>query len=159
MGNICNNLNSHMEDFSHLPVIGCKWWNLDWASNPTLLHSLRTGGPWGQSSPYLHIKQTFNMYPLVQVNTFNFQGNLNIYYACFMCGYWLREVKFLTQGQKLLNDKARLKPRTSLFPYDPCPVYADSWNLKGFPGGSDSKESTCGMGDLGLIPGSGRKVL
>ena len=25
-----------------------------------------------------------------------------------------------------------------------------------FPGGSDSKESTCNAGDLGLIPGSGR---
>ena len=26
----------------------------------------------------------------------------------------------------------------------------------GFPGGSDSKESACNAGDLGLIPGSGR---
>jgi len=26
----------------------------------------------------------------------------------------------------------------------------------GFPGGSDGKESTCNMGDLGLIPGLGR---
>ena len=25
-----------------------------------------------------------------------------------------------------------------------------------FPGGSDGKESACGAGDLGLIPGSGR---
>ena len=25
----------------------------------------------------------------------------------------------------------------------------------GFPGGSDGKESACGAGDLGLIPGSG----
>ena len=29
-------------------------------------------------------------------------------------------------------------------------------NLKGFPGGSDNKESTCNAGDLGLIPGWGR---
>ena len=28
-----------------------------------------------------------------------------------------------------------------------------SW---GFPGGSDGKESACNVGDLGLIPGSGR---
>ena len=28
--------------------------------------------------------------------------------------------------------------------------------LQGFPGGSDGKESTCNMGDLGSIPGSGR---
>ena len=26
----------------------------------------------------------------------------------------------------------------------------------GFPGGSDGKESTCGVGDLSLIPGLGR---
>ena len=26
----------------------------------------------------------------------------------------------------------------------------------GFPGGSDSKESACNAGELGLIPGSGR---
>ena len=29
-------------------------------------------------------------------------------------------------------------------------VHTNSW---GFPGGSDSKESTCQAGDLGLIPG------
>ena len=28
--------------------------------------------------------------------------------------------------------------------------------LKGFPGGSDRKESACNEGDPGLIPGSGR---
>ena len=27
---------------------------------------------------------------------------------------------------------------------------------KGFPGGSDSKESTCNVGDLGSVPGLGR---
>ena len=27
---------------------------------------------------------------------------------------------------------------------------------KGFPGGSDGKESTCNAGDLGSIPGMGR---
>ena len=27
-----------------------------------------------------------------------------------------------------------------------------------FPGGSDSKESSCNMGDLGLIPGLGRST-
>ena len=27
---------------------------------------------------------------------------------------------------------------------------------RGFPGGSDGKESTCSVGDLGLIPGSGK---
>ena len=28
--------------------------------------------------------------------------------------------------------------------------------MRGDPGGSDGKESTCNAGDLGLIPGSGR---
>ena len=28
--------------------------------------------------------------------------------------------------------------------------------IRGFPGGSDGKESTCNEGDWGLIPGSGR---
>ena len=28
--------------------------------------------------------------------------------------------------------------------------------MLGFPGGSDGKESACSVGDLGLIPGSGR---
>ena len=32
----------------------------------------------------------------------------------------------------------------------PTPVFI------GFPGGSDGKESTCNVGDLGSIPGSGR---
>ena len=32
----------------------------------------------------------------------------------------------------------------------PTPVFL------GFPGGSDSKESVCNVGDLDLIPGSGR---
>ena len=32
----------------------------------------------------------------------------------------------------------------------PSPVFL------GFPGGSDSKESACDVGDLGLIPGLGR---
>ena len=30
------------------------------------------------------------------------------------------------------------------------------WLNEPFPGGSDSKESACIAGDLGLIPGSGR---
>ena len=29
-------------------------------------------------------------------------------------------------------------------------------NICGFPGGLDSKESACIVGDVGLIPGSGR---
>ena len=32
-------------------------------------------------------------------------------------------------------------------------IYRTFW---GFPGGSDSKESACNVGDLGSVPGSGR---
>ena len=35
-------------------------------------------------------------------------------------------------------------------------VWEDIMPRKGFPGGSDGKESTCNSGDLGSIPGSGR---
>ena len=30
------------------------------------------------------------------------------------------------------------------------------WDSPGFPGGTDSKESACNVGDLGWIPGLGR---
>ena len=33
--------------------------------------------------------------------------------------------------------------------------YRDIYQVEGFPGGSDGKESACHAGDLGLIPGSG----
>ena len=96
MGNSYN-LNVHMEDFSHLPVIRCKWWNLDWIPNPTLLHSSRAGGPWGQSSPYLHVKQTFSKYPWVQVTPLIFMINWVFIMHSYVWGDWLREVKFLAQ--------------------------------------------------------------
>ena len=35
-------------------------------------------------------------------------------------------------------------------------LLGDAMSLKGFPGGSDGKESTCNAGDLGWIPGLGR---
>ena len=35
-------------------------------------------------------------------------------------------------------------------------IYVVKLTWWGFPGGSDSKESTCSAGDLGLIPGLGR---
>ena len=34
--------------------------------------------------------------------------------------------------------------------------FANIMNAKGFPGGSDGKESVCNAGDPGLIPGLGR---
>ena len=38
----------------------------------------------------------------------------------------------------------------------PTTIGHDYGNLKGFPGGSDDKESVYNAGDPGLIPGSGR---
>ena len=43
-----------------------------------------------------------------------------------------------------------------LFYYSPQIFTQTSESQMGFPGGSDDKESTCNVGDLGLIPGSGR---
>ena len=37
-----------------------------------------------------------------------------------------------------------------------CPLSGDIKGHAGFPGGSDGKESTCNVGDLGSIPGLGR---
>ena len=36
--------------------------------------------------------------------------------------------------------------------------YEQLYANKGFPCGSDGKETTCNVGDLGLIPGSGRSL-
>ena len=36
------------------------------------------------------------------------------------------------------------------------PFWLCAYKVKGFPGGSDGKESTCSAHDLGLIPGLGR---
>ena len=35
-------------------------------------------------------------------------------------------------------------------------VFTSLVSVKGFPGGSDGKESACSAGDMGSIPGSGR---
>ena len=37
-----------------------------------------------------------------------------------------------------------------------CAFICDVYVHKGFPGGSDGKESACSAGDLGSIPGLGR---
>ena len=37
-----------------------------------------------------------------------------------------------------------------------CSLYIEFTHTKGFPGGSNSKESVCNARDMGLIPKSGR---
>ena len=39
---------------------------------------------------------------------------------------------------------------------EPQFLYRKTIVVRGFPGGSDGKESACNVGDPGLIPGSGR---
>ena len=53
-----------------------------------------------------------------------------------------------------ISNKGSVLP--SVFPAGKQVVLISS--LEGFPGGSDSKESTCSAGDLGSIPGSGRSL-
>ena len=38
------------------------------------------------------------------------------------------------------------------------PDFSNTYSTLGFPGGSDSKESACNAGDLGLIPGLERSL-
>ena len=55
-----------------------------------------------------------------------------------------RDTKLNKRSYSFTNDdNLRCHLKTTLF-------------LMDFPGGSDSKESACSEGDLGLIPGSGR---
>ena len=37
-------------------------------------------------------------------------------------------------------------------------MYMEHYTIFSFPGGSDSKESACNAGDLGVTPGSGRSA-
>ena len=64
----------------------------------------------------------------------------------------------LEQSRNLKNFKSKFENVWSLIPkYDIFKLLECNRSLtwKGFPGGSDSKESACIVGDLGLIPGSG----
>ena len=46
----------------------------------------------------------------------------------------------------------------SLLPCLGCCNSLATYIFQGFPGGSDSKESACNVGDLGSIPGVGRSL-
>ena len=43
-----------------------------------------------------------------------------------------------------------------IYPYNNAIFYRVTSFKKGFPAGSDNKESACNAGDLGSVPGSGR---
>ena len=55
--------------------------------------------------------------------------------------------------RKIGNIKGAFCPKVGTIKDKNCRDLVDS---EGFPGGSDGKESTCNVGDLGSIPGLGR---
>ena len=66
----------------------------------------------------------------------------------FVCVYTERSLVFLPLLNKDTSPvRSGLHPMTS---------FSLKYLLKGFPGGSDGKESTCNVGDPGSILGSGR---
>ena len=63
---------------------------------------------------------------------------------------WCAAIHGVTKSRTWLSNWTELK----LFSVVAIPFYRSM----GFPGGSDGKESTCNVGDLGLIPGLGRSA-
>ena len=57
------------------------------------------------------------------------------------------------QGSQLITDMVSAK---FLWHQGSLLIFAGPYSWKGFPAGSDGKESACKAGDLGLIPGLGR---
>ena len=72
------------------------------------------------------------------------------------CRWILYQLYFQGSPQGLQCRRSRFDPWSGRFPWRrdslPTPVSL------GFPGGSDSKESVCNVGDLGSIPGLGRSL-
>ena len=58
------------------------------------------------------------------------------------------------------SEKGADKVKRQMILVKPHSFFKLNWSIValGFPGGSDSKESTCNVGDLGLIPGLGRPL-
>ena len=64
---------------------------------------------------------------------------VNMDYRWFWHWFWTRSMG----GEKTWSFKAF--------------ILSPLWGIRGFPGGSDGKESACNAGDPGSIPGSGRR--
>ena len=77
------------------------------------------------------------MYPLLH--------KIRIYIKWELC------VKFSLNGKEACPYK-----KNSMIFFFICAFICDVYVHKGFPGGSDGKESACSAGDLGSIPGLGR---
>jgi len=74
--------------------------------------------------------------------TRHFQWNIIFWYS------FCSDIGVIFLIRKIKNKFGDIKPNSNLKTV--CNI------LMGFPGGSDSKESACSSGDLGLIPASGR---
>ena len=66
---------------------------------------------------------------------------------------WRATVRGVANSQIRLSDLTLTSLISYIFP-QAAPSIPKAW--KGFPGGSDSKESACNVRDLGLTPGLGR---
>ena len=66
----------------------------------------------------------------------------------------------MTHFQRISTVKGHLSHQCRYYPDLICAPYSwrkmESFTRKGFPGGSDDKESACNAGDPGSIPGLGR---
>ena len=67
----------------------------------------------------------------------------------------VRSLLFKTLSRFDIAILPRSKHLLISWPQSHCPLSVCIY-VWGFPGGSDGKESACNVGDLGLIPGSGR---
>ena len=111
-------------------------WKIPWTEDPGRLQymgSQRVRHDWA-TSLHKDFKLSFKIYPInSKVVKFSLQKVSRVL------------IKHHQHGQSGLQ----VVPDPLLYSY---PVLYHG----GFPGGSDSKESACNAGDLGLIPGSGR---
>ena len=72
-------------------------------------------------------------------------------------GAWASRPQITSPLLPALSSSPEITPKTYIARQDTGhPVKAELHIHKGFPGGSDSKESACNAGELGLIPGLGR---
>ena len=72
-------------------------------------------------------------------------------------GGWASRSQIFSPLLPALSASAEITPKTYIARQDTGhPVKVELHIHKGFPGGSDSKESACNAGELGSIPGLGR---
>ena len=95
---------------------------------------------WVNTAQYFRVSKKMILYIETLKSSFEFNSFAKTFF--FLCALFLSvRAKWGCKHGTLLNPF----PQKDALNYSPC-----------FPGGSDSKESTCNAGDLGLIPWSRR---